>query len=248
MSESVYNRLLALESVSVNFGAVRALVDLSLEISSGELIGIFGDNGAGKSTLVKVISGLLRPDSGSIFWGGKEVLLESPSVARGLGIETVYQDLAICPDLTASENIFLGREISYRGWRNRASMDIRCREILTSMGSDIDPHRPGRQLSGGQRQAVALARVFLSQPRLVLLDEPTAAISVRQVRELLSLINRLRQNGVAVLVISHRLAEVFEIADRIVVLRRGHKIADGPAAQTSIKVVTDLIAGHQEAN
>lgn len=239
--------LLQLETLNVRFGAVEALVDFSCQIPCGEVAALFGDNGAGKTTLVKVVSGLLRPSSGKVVWDGKEEEISSPCKARELGIEMVYQDLAVCPDLSVSQNIFLGREAARFGWCRYDHMSRRSRGILAELGADIDPERTVGELSGGQRQAVAIARVLLSKPRLVLLDEPTAAISVRQVRELMKLIRRLREAKVAVLVISHRISEIFEICDHVMVLKHGQKAADCSAREISVSRISEIIAGAQEA-
>jgi simple sugar transport system ATP-binding protein len=239
--------ILELAGVSKHFGAIQALIDVSLTLNPGEVIGLMGDNGAGKSTLVKIVAGNYAPSGGTITMQGRTVAFHTPADARAEGIEVVYQDLALCDNLTAAENVYLGRELTrglgpfrvldYRGMFRRAG------ELFAELKSETRPRDLVRRMSGGQRQAVAIARTRLSEPRIVLMDEPTAAISVRQVAEVLGLIGRLRDHGIAVVLISHRMPDVFAVADRIVVLRRGTKVADKPIAQSSPEEVTGLITG-----
>jgi simple sugar transport system ATP-binding protein len=206
-----------------------------------------GDNGAGKSTLVKIIAGNFPPSGGTMKIGGREVAFRKPSDARAEGIEIVYQDLALCDNLTAAENVYLGRELMRRIGPIRVldyrTMFRRAGELFAELKSETRPRDLVRRMSGGQRQAVAIARTRLSDPKIVLMDEPTAAISVRQVAEVLSLIRRLRDHGIAVVLISHRMPDVFSVADRVVVMRRGEKVADKPVAQSSPEEVTGLITG-----
>lgn len=239
--------VLRLEGIAKNFGAIEALKGVSLSISKGEVIGLMGDNGAGKSTLVKIIAGNFRPSAGRMFLKDQEVALHGPLDARHHGIEIVYQDLALCDNLTAAANVFLGRELTKRIGPLRindyASMNQRAAELFLELKSETRPKDLVRSMSGGQRQAVAIARTRLSNADIVLMDEPTAAISVRQVAEVLNLIRLLRDQGVAVILISHRMPDVFGVADRVVVLRRGTVVADKPAAGTSPEEVTGLITG-----
>lgn len=239
--------ILELSSVSKHFGAIRALTEVSLTLRAGEVVGLMGDNGAGKSTLVKVIAGNFPPSAGTVSLQGRPVTFHKPSDARAQGIEIVYQDLALCDNLSAAENVFLGRELT-RGfgplrWIDYRSMFERAGELFAELKSETRPRDLVRRMSGGQRQAVAIARTRLAEPKIVLMDEPTAAISVRQVAEVLSLIRRLREHQIAVVLISHRMPDVFSVADRVVVLRRGEKVADKPVAQTSPEEVTGLITG-----
>ena len=239
--------VLELTDVSKHFGAIRALTNVSLVLNPGEVVGLMGDNGAGKSTLVKIVAGNFPPSSGTIAMQGRKVTFHNPADARAEGIEVVYQDLALCDNLTAAENVYLGRELTraigpirvldYRAMFKRAG------ELFAELKSETRPRDVVRRMSGGQRQAVAIARTRLSEPRIVLMDEPTAAISVRQITEVLSLIGRLRDHAIAVVLISHRMPDVFAVADRIVVLRRGKKVADKPIAQSSPEEVTGLITG-----
>jgi simple sugar transport system ATP-binding protein len=239
--------LLELTRVSKHFGAIQALIEMSLTLQAGEVVGLMGDNGAGKSTLVKIIAGNYPPSEGTIALRGQKVAFHKPADARQAGIEVVYQDLALCDNLSAAENVFLGRELmrSIGPLRvlNYRSMFKRAGELFAELKSETRPRDLVRKMSGGQRQAVAIARTRLSDPKIVLMDEPTAAISVRQVAEVLNLIRRLRDHGIAVVLISHRMPDVFAVADRIVVMRRGVKVADKTLAQSSPEEVTGLITG-----
>ncbi len=239
--------LLSLKGIAKNFGAIAALRGIDLDVGEGEAVGLMGDNGAGKSTLVKIISGNFAPSSGTIEMEGSEVELMRPIDARRVGIEVVYQDLAIADNLTAAENVFLGREIS-RGWGpfktlDKQAMIERTGTIFEELKSETRPRDLVHKMSGGQRQAVAIARTRLSDAKLVLMDEPTAAISVRQVAEVLALIRRLKGQGVAIMLVSHRMPDVFTVCDRIVVVRRGVKVADKRTADTSPEEITGLITG-----
>jgi simple sugar transport system ATP-binding protein len=243
--------VLELAGVSKHFGAIQALVDVSLALHAGEVVGLMGDNGAGKSTLVKIMAGNFPPSGGTLTMLGRKVSFHKPTDARAAGIEIVYQELALCDNLTAAENVFLGRELirdigplrvlDYRTMFRRAG------ELFAELKSETRPRDLVRRMSGGQRQAVAIARTRLSDPQIVLMDEPTAAISVRQVAEVLNLIRRLRDHGIAVVLISHRMPDVFGVADRIVVMRRGRKVADKPIASSSPEEVTGLITGAIES-
>ncbi len=239
--------ILELENISKHFGAIQAVNDVSLTLEPGEVVGLMGDNGAGKSTLVKIIAGDFRPSHGAMRMEGRELVLHKPIEAQQHGIEIVHQDLALCDNLTAAANVFLGREMRKGAGPFKildyASMYRRAGEIFTELKSETRPRDLVRQMSGGQRQAVAIARTRLSQAKIILMDEPTAAISVRQVAEVLSLIRRLRDGGIAVVLISHRMPDVFTVADRIVVLRRGRKVADKPVARSSPEEITGLITG-----
>ena len=243
-------KILELKNISKNFGAVHALENVDLDITPGEALGLMGDNGAGKSTLVKIIAGNFAPTNGEIFIAGKKTSISNPLEARNHGIEIVYQDLKLCNNLTASANVFLGREInSGVGFFSRlkhTAMNDRAGELFEELQSETRPKDLVEQMSGGQRQAVALARTRLSDPKLVLLDEPTAAISIRQVAEILTRIKQLKETGHAVILVSHRMMDVFEVCDRVAVLRRGNKIADKPIANTSPEEVTGLITGALE--
>jgi len=213
--------VLRLSGISKNFGAVSALTDIDLEVFPGEVVALVGDNGAGKSTLIKTLAGVHQPTSGSIEFNGEKVVLSSPSVALDLGIATVFQDLALCENLDVVANIFLGREMSpYR--LDEVSMEIKAWKLLNELSARIPSVRePVASLSGGQRQTVAISRSLLLDPKLIMLDEPTAALGVAQTAEVLDLIERVRDRGLGVLMISHNMEDVRAVADRIVVLRLG---------------------------
>jgi len=206
-----------------------------------------GDNGAGKSTLVRIIAGNFPPSEGEIRIAGQPKHFHKPLDARAEGIEVVYQDLALCDNLSAAGNVFLGRELKRSigpiKILDYPAMYARAAEIFKELKSETRPRDLVRQMSGGQRQAVAIARTRLSEARIVLMDEPTAAISVRQVAEVLDLIRRLRDRGIAVVLISHRMPDVFAVCDRVVVMRRGTKVADKAVGETSPEEVTGLITG-----
>ncbi|MGH1484222.1 MAG: ATP-binding cassette domain-containing protein [Geminicoccales bacterium] len=242
---------LQLKNVKKSFGAINAVQGVDFEIQAGEAVGLMGDNGAGKSTLMKIIAGNLQPSSGQISIEGNDTVFANPLDARKQGIEIVYQDLALCDNLTAAANVFLGRELRTGVGEfhklNHAAMNERAAELFNELKSETRPNDLVERMSGGQRQAVALARTRLSDPKLVLLDEPTAAISVRQVAEVLARIAQLRDTGHAVILVSHRMGDVFEVCDRVAVLRRGRKIADKSIADTNPEEVTGLITGALEA-
>jgi len=244
-------RILELRNVSKNFGAIQALTDVTLGIDAGKVVGLMGDNGAGKSTLVKIIAGNFPPSAGEIAIEGKVQEFHSPLDARRQGVEIVYQDLALCDNLTAAANVFLGRELVRRvgGFPvlDHGTMMARAGVLFAELKSETRPRDLVRNMSGGQRQAVAIARTRLTEPKIVLMDEPTAAISVRQIAEVLDLIRRLRDHGIAVILISHRMPDVFAVSDRIAVLRRGYLVCDKPADESSPQEVTGLITGAIEA-
>jgi len=244
-------KLLELKSIKMNFGAIQALQEVNLHIAPGEALGLMGDNGAGKSTLMKIIAGNFAPTAGEIFLEGKKVIFNRPVDARKSGIEIVYQDLALCDNLTAAANVFLGREletgVGIFSKLNHTAMYNRAAELFKELKSETRPRDLVAQMSGGQRQAVAIARTRLSDPKIVLMDEPTAAISVRQVAEVLARIKQLKDTGHAVILVSHRMPDVFEVCDRVAVLRRGSKVADKAISQTSPEEITGLITGALEA-
>ncbi|MBV9532191.1 MAG: sugar ABC transporter ATP-binding protein [Bradyrhizobium sp.] len=239
--------VLELQGISKHFGAIQALTDVDMSLEAGEALGLMGDNGAGKSTLVKIIAGNFPPTVGEIRIEGRPVSFSKPVEAREKGIEIVYQDLALCDNLTAAANVFLGREIKSGigkiRWLNHAAMVKRAAVLFAELKSETRPRHLVRQMSGGQRQAVAIARTRLSNPKIVLMDEPTAAISVRQVAEVLDLIRRLRDHGIGVVLISHRMPDVFAVCDRVMVMRRGRKVADKMIKDSSPEEVTGLITG-----
>ena len=239
--------LLEIRNVAKSFGAIRAVNGFSLTIEAGEVLGLMGDNGAGKSTMVKLIAGNFPPSEGEIVVEGKVCHFHKPIQARALGIEVVYQDLAIADNLTASQNVFLGRELKKRFWPfrilHKQAMIDRSSELFAELQSETRPRDLVRKMSGGQRQAVAIARTRLANAKLVLMDEPTAAISVRQVAQVLALIQRMKAQGVSVMLISHRMPDVFAVSDRIIVMRRGGKVADRRTEETTPEEITGLITG-----
>jgi simple sugar transport system ATP-binding protein len=243
--------LLELRNIAKHFGAIEALKGVDLKLEPGEVLGLMGDNGAGKSTLVKIIAGNFPPSEGEIELGGKVCHFHKPIDARAEGIEVVYQDLALCDNLTAAANVFLGREakkkmgplkiLDYKTMFERAAL------LFAELKSETRPRDLVKQMSGGQRQAVAIARTRLSQAKIVLMDEPTAAISVRQVAEVLDLIRRLRDADIAIILISHRMPDVFAVCSHIAVLRRGRLVAEKLIADSSPEEVTGLITGAIQA-
>jgi len=236
---------LRVKGFNKSFGAVRALTDVDFEVYAGEVVGLVGDNGAGKSTLIKAISGVGPPDSGEIFLEGQPVKITGPQVSTHLGIETVYQDLALCDNLDVVANLFLGREErSPIRSLSEIHMEQRTLQVLRTLDVKIPSVRtPVMSLSGGQRQSIAVAKSLLRNARVVLLDEPTAALGVAQTRQVLHMIRRLRDQGLAVVVISHNLADVFEVVDRVIVLRLGKRVATFDVKSTTPERVVSAITG-----
>ncbi|GGV71640.1 ABC transporter ATP-binding protein [Streptomyces thermoviolaceus subsp. thermoviolaceus] len=236
--------VLALRGVSKRFGAVQALTDVELEVHAGEVVALVGDNGAGKSTLVKTIAGVHPIDDGVIEWEGKAVQVSKPQDAQALGIATVYQDLALCDNIDVVGNLFLGREIRRRGVLDEVEMERRSRELLDQLSIRIPSVRiPIASLSGGQRQVVAIARSMLGDPKLVILDEPTAALGVEQTAQVLDLVERLRDRGHAVILISHNMADVKAVADKVAVLRLGRNNGVFEVKSTSQEEIISAITG-----
>ncbi|KMS66443.1 MULTISPECIES: ATP-binding cassette domain-containing protein [Streptomyces] len=236
--------VLALRGVSKRFGAVQALTDVELEVHAGEVVALVGDNGAGKSTLVKTIAGVHPIDDGVIEWEGNPVTVNRPHDAQNLGIATVYQDLALCDNIDVVGNLFLGREIKRRGVLDEIEMERRSRELLQTLSIRIPSVRiPIASLSGGQRQVVAIARSMLGEPKLVILDEPTAALGVEQTAQVLDLVERLRERGLAVILISHNMADVKAVADKVAVLRLGRNNGVFEVKTTSQEEIISAITG-----
>jgi D-xylose transport system ATP-binding protein len=247
--------LLALEGVSKRFGAVQALSNLDFSVRAGEVVGLVGDNGAGKSTLVKTISGIYSPDEGRFSFDGQPVVINSPQDATALGIATVYQDLALCDNLDVVANLFIGREEIADGpagivrTLDETTMEHRSHELLENLAVTIPSVRSEvGTLSGGQRQQVAVARSLLGEPKLVLLDEPTAALGVAQTAQVLALIKRLRERGLGVVVISHNLADMFEVADRVFVLRLGQSAGEYDVKSATREEIVAAITGATGTN
>ncbi|MFH9330063.1 ATP-binding cassette domain-containing protein [Streptomyces althioticus] len=236
--------VLALRGVSKRFGAVQALTDVELEVHAGEVVALVGDNGAGKSTLVKTIAGVHPIDEGLIEWDGKPVQINKPHDAQSLGIATVYQDLALCDNIDVVGNLYLGRELRRRGILDEVEMERRSRELLDTLSIRIPSVRiPIASLSGGQRQVVAIARSMLGEPKLVILDEPTAALGVEQTAQVLDLVERLRERGHAVILISHNMADVKAVADKVAVLRLGRNNGVFEVKSTSQEEIISAITG-----
>lgn len=243
--------VLAVRAGTKRFGGVLALDQIDVEVYAGQVLAILGDNGAGKSTLIKCMSGVHRLDAGDIEVDGQPVQLHSPSDARALGIETVYQDLALFDNLSPSDNFYAGREMAAPRWLpmgmrllQRKSMSLATRNVLDRLQVTLpDLDAPVGLMSGGQRQAVAVARATAFAARLVILDEPTAALGVREARRVLDLIHRLRVEGKAVAVISHAMDHVMEIADSAVVMRRGRKVGELIPSESSREEIVSLIVG-----
>jgi simple sugar transport system ATP-binding protein len=232
------------------YGHVTALNGACFEAHVGEVTALIGDNGAGKSTLVKVLSGVIAPDGGQIELSGAPTDLDSPQHAKRLGIETVFQDLALAPELGPSENVFVGRELFKPGWRgwlrilDKAEMRRLALESFVSMGTDVkDMHAPVAALSGGQRQSVAICRSVMWANKVLFLDEPTAALGVRQTRNVLKIVRRVAERGIAVILISHNMTEVLDVADRIEVLRLGQRVAQYKAEGTSVEELVGAMTG-----
>jgi ABC-type sugar transport system ATPase subunit len=240
---SISQYLLSLRGISKSFGAVQALQNVDLDVPAGQVTAIIGDNGAGKSTLIKSISGIWSPSSGSIYWNGKEVQIHTPHDASQLGIATVYQDLALCDNLDIVENMFLGVEETKFGMLDEIKMELATVKVLKELA--VTTVKSVRQkvgsLSGGQRQAVAVAKAAMRQSKLVILDEPTAALGVSQTAQVLGLIKVLASRGVSVIVISHNLTDVFEVADRIAVMYLGTLVSSGPVANYDTASAVEMI-------
>jgi ABC-type sugar transport system ATPase subunit len=235
--------LLSLRGIGKSFGPVRALSDVDLDIPSGQVTSLAGDNGAGKSVLVKCISGIHAPDGGQMLWEGAPIHPRTPADAAALGIETVYQDLALCDNLDIVQNMFLGRERTRGIALEEESMETAAKETLSSLAVTTvrSIRQPVASLSGGQRQSVAIAKSVLWNSKLVIMDEPTAALGVAQTTMVLQLVRRLADRGLAVLLISHNMNDVFEVADRIAVLHLGRMVAVRPAAELDRQIVVDLM-------
>lgn len=244
--------LLKLEGIEKSFGTVRALKSISLTLERGEVLGLVGDNGAGKSTLMKVLSGAEIPDKGKIFFEDKEVKINSPRDARDLGIEMVYQDLSLCNTINVAKNLFLGKEPIKKflglNFIDENLIHKKAEEILKKFGVNVpSTHALLKNLSGGQRQAIAVGRTILFDPKILILDEPTAALAVKEVGKVLELIKLLKNHNVATVLISHRLQDIMEVSDKIVVMYEGQKIAERKGGETSLVELVQLIASRESA-
>ena len=245
--------LVEMRKISKSFGMVKALQAVDLKLYHNEVLGLVGDNAAGKSTLVKILSGVYTPDEGEIFIEGEKVNFTSPADSRKLGIEMIYQDLALVPNLSIAGNIFLGREPvkNLLGMRilDKKRMFEESREIITKLGIDVESTKiKSENLSGGQRQTVAVGRAVFFKPRVVIMDEPTAALSVKGIKRVLELIKELRERGISIIFISHRLPNIFAVADRIVILRAGRRVGDRITRDTAPEEIIELMVGISQDN
>jgi len=244
--------LLALRGFSKSFGPVRALHEVDFEVDKGEIVALVGDNGAGKSTLIKAIDGVQPPDTGQAYFEGKKVRISTPQTAESLGIATVFQDLALCDNLDVVANLFLGKEMS-EGVPVKVLDEVDMEQRAIQLLSDLSVTTLGSvrtevgSLSGGQRQSVAIARTLIGQPKVVLFDEPTAALGVSQTAQVLSLVKRLADEGLGIVMISHNLEDVFQVADRIIVLRLGERVATFEREKVSPETVVAAITGADTA-
>jgi simple sugar transport system ATP-binding protein len=246
----VSEALLEARGITKSYGVVRALWEADFTVNAGEVAALVGDNGAGKSTLVKILSGTTEPDAGEIWFQGRQVTIPTPHAARDLGIETVYQDLALAPELDPAANLFLGREVlrpgllGKLGFLDKAAMRRRTNQAFADLGIGLqDTGAMVANLSGGQRQSVAVSRAATWVDKVVFMDEPTAALGVVQSARVRDLIRKVRDSGIAVVLISHNLPEVFELADRIEVLRLGRRVARLRAADTTMEQVIAAMTG-----
>jgi ABC-type sugar transport system ATPase subunit len=235
--------VLRAEHISKNYGAITALKDINMHLGHGEVLGLLGDNGAGKSTLLKILCGFQPQTSGQIFFEGQEVQLKSVDHARALGIDAVYQDLALVPQLTIYQNMFLNRELTNAGLLNTRKMRSIAREHLDEIGINIpNINAPVARLSGGQRQAVAVARSVFSNPKVLLLDEPLAAMGVKEGTVILDLVTRLKEQGnVSIIIIAHNYGQVLDVCDRVNLVQDGRITFDKRSADTSVEELTDIV-------
>jgi ABC-type sugar transport system ATPase subunit len=235
--------LLALRGVTKRFGPVQALTKVDFDITPGQVTALAGDNGAGKSVTIKTIAGLWEPDEGELVWEGQPVHFHGPREAEATGITTIYQDLALCENLDIVQNMFLGHELLRHRLLDEGTMELAAKKTLSELSVTTirSIRQPVASLSGGQRQSVAVAKAVMSKAKLVILDEPTAALGVAQTRMVLSLIKRLAGQGVAVMVVSHNLNDVFEVADRIVILYLGRMVAQGPVSEFDPTMVVEYM-------
>jgi simple sugar transport system ATP-binding protein len=245
--------LLELSGVSKSFGSQVALNDVDMEIGESEAVGLIGDNGAGKSTLVKILSGVYPLSSGTVRFAGDEVHFRSPLDARRAGVEMIYQDLALAEDLDVAANIFLGREIRRRlgplSLLDRNAMVIEAARVLAELGVDVQPEREAGTLSGGEKQMVAVARALQFEPSLLLMDEPTAALSAEKIKVLLGLVEGLKERGVSILLVSHRFTDILHVCDRVIVLRQGDLVGelvpDAQAPEHTMALMAEYMTGER---
>ncbi len=239
------DRILEMRNIHKSFGGLRALIDVNLDLRRGEVLGLVGDNAAGKSTLMKILSGAYHADEGRIFFDGREVFITSPRVAKQLGIEMVYQNFALCPNLDVPANLFLGREITTKSFFSllkKRRMEKEAVKVLHRLKIDIkNPKEQIDRLSGGQQQAVAIGKSVSFEPKLVIMDEPTANLALMEIDKVLELTLRLKQHGISVIFISHRLDDVFKVSDTVFVLKHGHKVDVKEKAVTKKDEIVQLM-------
>jgi ABC-type sugar transport system ATPase subunit len=246
------NAILEVRSLTKRFGGLVAVDHMDMQVYPGEVVGLLGDNGAGKSTLIKMVSGVYHPDEGRIFFQGKEVKMVSPMHALDLGIETLYQDLALAENLDAYSNIFLGREktkpfLGFIKVLDHESMREESKKVLKRLEIEIPSlHNQIKTLSGGQRQAVAIGRSIYWNAKLLIMDEPTAALGVHEQRKVLDLVRLLRSQNIPIIIISHQLYDIFSVTDRLVIMRRGKKVAERITKDTNPEEVVGIITGSEE--
>jgi ABC-type sugar transport system ATPase subunit len=242
-TETPNQPLLSLRQISKRFGPVQALSDVTFDIPAGQVTALCGDNGAGKSVTIKTIAGLWSPDGGEMSWQGKPIHLSGPREAEEIGIKTIYQDLALCDNLDIVQNMFLGHEKVRHGILNEDDMEQGARDTLKELHVTTvrSIRQPVASLSGGQRQSVAVAKAVMSNAKLVIMDEPTAALGVAQTRQVLAVIKRLAASGVAVMVVSHNMVDVFEVADRIAIMYLGKLVAEAPTAEFNVQSVVEYM-------
>ncbi len=246
--------LIEMKNITKTFGAVVALKDTSLELMQNEVLGLVGDNAAGKSTLMKILSGAISPDKGEIYISGEKVHIKGPEDARNMGIEMIYQDFALANNLDVASNIYLGREIrkKYLGFirlLDKKKMEEGARRVLDRIKIDLDSVKTEvEHLSGGQRQGVAIGRATAFDARVIIMDEPTASLSIKTIGELLDLILQLKKRGISIIIISHRLQDVFTVSDRIMVLKAGQKVAVKKTAETNIDEIISLMVKGMKDN
>jgi ABC-type sugar transport system ATPase subunit len=246
MGRKMEKVLVRMEGISKNFGHIKALDKVDLNLQYREILGLVGDNAAGKSTLLKSLAGVHVIDGGSIIIEGKKADILKPIDARRLGIETIYQDFMLTPNLDITKNIFLGRErtsLGVLGKLQKKEMDVEAKKVLAELGFKMSLRTRVGNLSGGQQQTVAIARALLHPPKVILMDEPTASLSVGAIDRFLELVKGLRDKGCSIIYVSHRLPDVLEVADRIFILRTGKKVAEKPTSETSIEEIVSLMMG-----
>lgn len=245
-----FNKVIEFNNISKSFGSIQALESISFSVRENEILALMGDNGAGKSTLIKILSGVLQPTTGYIKIEGEKVDFDSYIQARDAGIETVYQDLAVAPNRTVWENIFLGKEVTKRsipgrifGVVDEAKMREESNETLDELGMDLNPNSKLKNLSGGQQQAVAIARAVQSDPSIIIMDEPTSALSVEAAQRIIDLIKRLRESGITIVLVNHNIDEVYQVADRMAVLATGNLAGVRSAGELSEDQLIQMMMG-----